>query len=200
MIGGELTMTRWRYTMYEQTFNFEENVIFNNHVSDSPKDYEKAVATKAKREIGRGSKHIQTYEKALKNLEEHDFVARWTTPKDNVHYSVITEKGLGFREDNKGLDIWASNKWIGLPKGFGDTLTFMLLSSWRYDRHLRTQQLEVQLNLDHLVRRFGNEWSPSDIEKRIKFLKKNGNLNGQMLSELTFSPELENGYAVNEMK
>lgn len=186
--------------MYEQTLTFEENVIFNNHVSDQPKDFEKSVASKAKHEVGKGSKHIHKYEEALRNLDYRGFIGRWTTPFDNIHYSVITEKGLGFREDNKGLDIWISNKWIGLPKNYGDTLTFMLLSAWRYDRHIRSQKIEVQLNVDHLVRRFGNTWSPKDIEKRIKFLKANGNLNGPMLSELTFSPELEGGYESNEMR
>lgn len=193
-------MTKWKYNLYESIFSFEENVILNNHISDDPKDFEKSVASKAKREVGKGSKNIKVYERALRNLENIEYLNRWISPNKFNHYSVITEKGLGFREDNKGLVMWASNKWIGLPDKYSDTLTFMILSSWRFDRHLRSQELNVQINTEYLVRRFGNTWSEKDIKKRIQFLKNNGNLNGNMLSELTFSPELEEVYSYDEMK
>ena len=188
-------MGRWRYTMYEPTLSFEENTILNNHFSRLAKDFVPSVATKAKREVGKGSKSIVVYKQATASLERRGYIEKWTSPPPNfVHYSVITEFGLNFQEDARGRTIWASNEWNGLPPRFGDTLTFMILSSWRYDKHLRSQQLEVMTNVDHLFRRFGGHWPRSEIEKRLNFLRKNGNLNGNMLSELTFSRKLEEGY------
>ena len=193
-------MTEWRYTMYTPSITFEENVILNNHKSEMPKDYVESAATKAKRQVGRGAKNIKIYERAISSLENKGFIGRWTTPKGFKHYSVITEFGMNFQEDSRGLTIWVSNNWNGLPPKFGDTLTFLILSAWRYDKNLRSQQLEVMTDVDHLFRRFGGHWPRSEIEKRIKFLRKNGNLNGDMLSELTFSKKLEEGYINSEMR
>jgi hypothetical protein len=186
--------------MYTPSLSFEENVIFNNHKSDMAKDYVESTATKAKRQVGKGSKNRHVYDTALNLLEDKGFIGRWTTPKGFKHYSVITEFGLNFQEDSKGLTIWVSNNWNGLPPKFGDTLTFLILSTWRYDRNLRSQQLEVMTNLDHLFRRFGGHWPRSEIAKRIDFLRRNGNLNGEMLSDLTFSKKLEEGYINSEMR
>lgn len=195
-------MTQWKYTMYSPALTFAENVILNNHVSDEPKDYIESVITKAKRELGiKGKSKRKEFSYAASHLEDDwNYLARWTTPTKFNHFSVITEQGLAFKEDNKGLHIWCSNKWNGLPAGYNDVLTFMLLSSWRYDRHLRTQRLEVQTDLGALARRFGDTWSEKEIDQRIKRLQKLGCLNGNMLSELTFSKDLEERYRYDELR
>lgn len=192
-------MTRWKYTTYSPSLSFEENVIYNNHISNEPKDFQKGVASKAKRQVGKQTKSISTFKDAVKHLEDNGLVQRWTSAAF-THYSSITEYGLDFKADTASLEIWCSNRWNGLPDGFQDTLTFMLLSSWRFDRHLRSQSIHVNVNADDLARRFGGSWSSAEIQKRINFLRKNGNLHGNMLSELTFSPELESGYQRTEIR
>lgn len=192
-------MTRWKYTTYSPSLSFEENVIYNNHISSEPKDFQKGVATKAKRQVGKKTKSINVYNQALERLEQKGLVQRWTSASF-THYSVITEYGLDFKEDTKALEIWCSNRWNGLPRDFADTLTFMILSGWRFDRHLRSQNIHVNLNADDIVRRLGGVWSSDEVMQRINFLKKHGNLHGDMLSELTFSPELEIGYQQSEIR
>lgn len=192
-------MTRWKYTTYSPSLSFEANVIYNNHISNEPKDFQKGVAGKAKRQVGNGSKGKKVYNAALDSLENNGLIQRWTSAAF-THYSSITEYGLDFKADTASLEIWCSNRWNGLPEGFQDTITFMILSAWRFDRHLRSQSIHVNVNVDDLARKFGGSWSSTEIQKRIDFLRKNGNLHGNMLSELTFSPELESGYQRTEIR
>ena len=192
-------MTRWKFTSYSPSIGFEENVIYNNHISNHAKDFQKSVAVKAKREVGKGAVGIKLFQKALRQLAEKELIRRWTS-RSFIHYSVLTEHGLDFKADTEPIEIWCSNKWTGLPEGFNDTLTFMILSSWRFDKHLRSQSIKVNLKTKDLARRFGGAWSEKEISKRIAFLQRNGNLNGDMLSELTFSPELEVEYQKTELR